>query len=287
MPPGVSVLTPSFQQSRWLEDNLNSVEAQTYGHIEHIVIDGGSTDGSIDVLRSRERDGLMWKSGPDAGQSDALNKAFALSSGEIIGWLNSDDAYFGPTVVEEAVAIFASDPDVAVVYGHAALVNGAGLILQVLWAPPFNRDLLRLHDYIVQPAAFIRRSAVGARFVDPTFDFTMDYELFLRLARQHRFRRLDRIVAIDRHHRARKSYTLTAIGASDTRRLIASYGVLGGVFGTAGRKVWKIVSRLLGTRLVRAASSERTVFTTARDGGRSLLVRQIATFRSQMDPGDG
>ena len=146
----MSVLTPSFGQARWLRDNLTSVESQTYERLEHIVMDGGSTDGSVDLLASRSRPGLTWRSEPDSGQSHALNKAFALSTGEIIGWLNSDDAYFGPTVVEDAVRAFESDPGLAVVYGHALLVNAEGLVLQALWVPPFDATLLRLHDFIVQ-----------------------------------------------------------------------------------------------------------------------------------------
>ncbi|MGH7485372.1 MAG: glycosyltransferase, partial [bacterium] len=150
----VSILTPSYNQARWLPDNLRSVAEQSYPAIEHIVVDGGSTDGSVQTLAAAAPT-VLWESGPDEGQSDAINKAFARSTGDIVGWLNSDDAYFGPTVVEEAVALFAADPSIAVVYGHAILVNGSGLILQVLWAPPFDRSLLRLHDFIIQPAAFI------------------------------------------------------------------------------------------------------------------------------------
>src|SRR5712671_7361166 len=91
--PLVSVLTPSFNQAGWLADNLRSVAAQTYPSVEHVVMDGGSSDSSIELLERHERAGLTWRSERDRGQSHALNKAFALSSGEIIGWLNSDDAY--------------------------------------------------------------------------------------------------------------------------------------------------------------------------------------------------
>jgi len=149
--PLVSVLTPSLGQARWLGDNLDSVERQTYDRLEHVVIDGNSTDGSVELLVGRSRPGLSWLSEPDRGQSHALNKAFVRSTGEIIGWLNSDDAYFGPTVVEDVVRIFEADPDLAVVYGHALLVNAEGLVLQTIWVPPFDSTLLRLHDFIVQP----------------------------------------------------------------------------------------------------------------------------------------
>src|SRR5258707_986120 len=100
--PLVSVVTPSFNQGRWLIENLRSVAVQSYPLIEHVVMDGGSTDGSLAVLADASPS-VVWESGPDNGQSDAINKAFRRSSGEIIGWLNSDDAYFSSDVVDKAV----------------------------------------------------------------------------------------------------------------------------------------------------------------------------------------
>jgi glycosyltransferase involved in cell wall biosynthesis len=284
--PLVSVLTPSFGQARWLEDNLLSVEAQTYTQIEHVVMDGGSTDGSVDILRRHSGDGLLWVSEPDDGQSDAINRAFAASSGEIIGWLNSDDAYFGPTAVEDAVAVFLADPAVVVVYGHALLVNAEGLILQTLWVPPFDRTLLRIHDFIIQPAVFIRRSAVGLRLVDPSYDFTMDYELFLRLSRTYEFRRLDRILAIDRHHAARKSYTMLDTWTADSARLEQRYGIARGSLARFGRKTWKILARVAGAKLVTSALNEPVAFSAVRDGPAALTRRQLITPRSAMEMGD-
>jgi len=285
--PLVSVLTPSYGQAQWLEDNLRSVEAQTYQPIEHVVMDGGSVDGTIAILERRSRSGLVWVSEPDNGQSDAINRAFARSSGEIIGWLNSDDAYFGRDVVAEAVAAFAADPSIAVVYGHGALVDARGRILHALWAPSHNPTLLRLHDYVVQPAAFVRRSVVGPLLVDPGFDFSMDYELFLRLARRHRFQRLDRIVAIDRHHAARKSYTMVATSRADHARLVERYGIAHGLIGRLGRKIWKILSRLAGVRLIPVLRAEEVVFAaTGRSGRLALLRRQVAALRAGMDTGE-
>ncbi len=283
--PLVSVLTPSFEQAQWLGDNIRSVRGQTYRPIEHIVMDGGSSDGSRAILEGNSDEGLTWRSEPDRGQSHALNKAFAASGGEIIGWLNSDDAYFGPDVVEQVVRMFMTQPDVDVVYGHSLLVNGTGLILQALWAPPYSRTLLRLHDFVVQPAAFVRRAALGGDLVDETFDYTMDYELWLRLARNHRFRRLGQIIAIDRHHAGRKSYRLAEIGRSNHRRLEASYGVAAGRPGAAARKVWKIASRFAGATLIRDAQAAPVVFGAVRDGGRRMLLRQLAMPRSRMDAG--
>lgn len=283
----VSVLTPSFGQARWLADNLASVERQTYAHIEHIVVDGGSTDGSVEILERHSRPGLRWASGPDRGQSHALNTAFSLSRGEIIGWLNSDDAYFDRDAIKDAVAIFAADPHVTVVYGHAALVNAEGLLLQVMWTPRFSPHLLRLQDFISQPTAFIRRSALGEAFVDESYDYMMDYELWLRLSRTGRFRRMNAIVAIDRHQMARKSYTMADVGRQDFARLQESYRLAGGPIAQVARKAWKIVARVAGASLVGNASRQSVAVPIVRDGRSRLMARQLITPRAFMRSGDG
>jgi glycosyltransferase involved in cell wall biosynthesis len=280
--PLVSVLTPSFQQGSWLADNLRSVANQTYTNLEHIVMDGGSEDGTLQILRGASDPRLRWWSERDRGQSHALNKALAVSRGEIVGWLNSDDAYFSPNVIQEAVDLFRRRPDVSVIYGHAALVNADGLILQIIWAPPFSRRLLLLHDFILQPTAFIRREALGADIADETFDFAMDYELWLRLSAEVKFARLDRLIAIDRHHEMRKSTRMLGALDKDLERLHERYGIHSGRAAWATRQVWKITNRLVGATLVRRASQERLAFEGHVDGRGALLRRQIGTRRVSM-----
>ena len=277
--PLVSVLTPSFNQDRWLADNLGSVARQTYSPIEHIVVDGGSTDGSIEILE-RSRD-VRWMSEPDRGQSHALNKAFASSSGEIIGWLNSDDAYFHPDVVADVVGLFTSRPDVAVVYGHAALVNADGLVLQMIWAPAFSYRLLRSYNFIVQPAAFIRRDALAGRFADEEFDYMMDRELWLRLGPRFPFARLDGVLAVDRHHGARKSYTRLDLAQRDRGKLGNMYGVPIGRLARARLRAMKVPFRLLGVRLLPRVRAE-LAFSARRDEFWRLALRQLAVKRSAM-----
>ena len=222
--PLVSVLTPSLNQAAWLPDNLRSVACQTYPRIEHIVIDGGSTDGSIEVLE-RAIGPVRWRSERDRGQSDAVNNAFRESKGEIIGWINSDDAYLDCRVVEDVVAFFADHPDVDVVYWHAAQVAGDGTIIWMIWVPWFMRRVLRIVNFIGQPVAFIRRSALSDPMLDETYHFAMDYELWLRLDREgHRFHRIPRITAVDRHHSARKGATIVDVLRSDLERLATTHG---------------------------------------------------------------
>lgn len=281
--PLVSILTPSFNQARWLVDTLQSVARQTYPHIEHIVMDGGSTDGSVDLL-TQAGARVIWKSESDRGQSHALNKALGESTGEIIGWINSDDAYYDVDAVAAVVQCFARHPDVDVVYGHAALVNADGHILQMLWAAPFHYGLLRLHDFIVQPSVFFRRSALGPTLVDETYHYAMDYELWLRLGRDHRFAKLNRIVGIDRNYPGRKSVTLTDDAWAEMAKLRAIYGATDfspPMAVRAWKRAIKIAIRLMGTTLVSKASGP-LAFDGSHDGIGRLALRQVAVSRARM-----
>lgn len=279
----VSILTPSFNQARWLGDNLRSVSGQTYKNVEHIVMDGGSSDGSIDILK-RTGGGVRWRSEPDKGQSHALNKAFAECRGEVIGWLNSDDAYFDSHAVSTAVRLFQRRPDVDVIYGHAALVNAEGLILQMVWAPPFNYRLLRAHNFIIQPTAFIRRAALGDFLADESYDHSMDRELWLRLGRRHRFMRANRVLAIDRYQSGRKTITRPDLARADLERLVAAYSVPQGRPYRMARKVVKVVLRLMGLRIVPYATSPLS-FDGRCDALWRLAVRQSMVPRAAMSMG--
>ena len=285
--PVVSVLTPSFEQARWLEDNLRSVEAQTYASIEHVVMDGGSTDGSVGILESRRRDGLIWASQQDNGQSDAINRAFARSSGEIIGWLNSDDAYFASDVVERAVKVFEDEPDVGVVYGHAVLVNAEDSLLQVIWTPAFAQTLVPAYNLICQPTVFVRRSVIGREtFVDPSLEYMMDWELWLRLARRTHFQRLNLIVAIDRHHLQRKSYTRLDLATHDWALIGRRYRIPWFATNRILAKTLKVAVRLAGLSKVPEAARGGDALTLGISSVRAIAVRQVAMFRRWMPSGD-
>jgi len=284
--PLVSILTPSLNQAAWLPDNLRSVARQTYPSIEQIVIDGGSSDDSVGVLHRLAGPHVHWQSEPDRGQSHAINKAFARASGEITGWLNSDDAYFDRRAVEWAVGLFAKRPDVDVVYGHAALVNADGLILQAMWSPPFSYALLRSFNFIIQPTVFLRRRAIaGSALVDEGYESSMDRELWLRLGRQVRFARVPRILAIDRHQPGRKVYTRPDLAARDAENMRRTYRIPGGRTLAGRQKLLKIAFRFVGVSLLHSIQSADLAFNGCRDGYRRLLPRQIATRRASMPIG--
>lgn len=246
-------------------------------------MDGASTDGSREILAAADPP-IRWWSEPDRGQSHALNKAFDKSHGEIIGWINSDDAYFDPQVVEAVVAFFLQHPSIAVVYGHAAQVNADGLILVMIWLPSFNHRLLRLRTSIAQPACFVKRSVLQDGFVDETFDYKMDHELWLRLASRHTFRRLNRVLAVDRHYPSRKSAVLLDVLHRDNERLADRYGFRVGRSWNLVRAGMGVCFRLMGVRLLRNVRRE-LAFDGHDDGRWSLLRRQVAMRRRHMPLG--
>ena len=285
--PLVSVLTPSFNQARWLGENVRSVACQTYPSIEHVVMDGGSTDGSVELLEEAVPP-VRWTSEPDRGQSHALNKAYEASTGEIIGWLNSDDAFWDCDVVADVVAFFEAHPDVDVVFGHAAYVNEDGLLLHFFRMPRYGSGaLLRRYNYVIQPAVFVRRRALGETLVDESFHFAMDYELWLRLqAGGARFARIDRVLAIDRAQRARKSMNLLDVLATDMGRLAKTYAVATSKPSrllTAAHAVFSRFAALpLVFRIPAAFAFEGTV-----DSRTAVAYRQCFQRRRDMSVGEG
>jgi glycosyltransferase involved in cell wall biosynthesis len=281
----VSILTPSFNQGKWLVDNLRSVASQTYPNIEHIVMDGGSTDETLTVLKGHVGS-LRWRSEPDRGQSHAINKAFSESRGEIIGWLNSDDAYFDSEAVSAAVRVFEERPEVVVVYGHAVLVNGVGLILQAIWTPPYSYRLLRFGNFIIQPAAFIRRQSLGFHLVDESYKSAMDREVWLRLGQHGPFARVPKVLAIDRHHLGRKTMTRPDLAQMDKVRLVDRYALTKESHHVTARKLQKIIWRFIALGLLASIGNSKPVFQAANDGLLRLAVRQVAVRRANM-PGVG
>ena len=203
----ISIVTPSYNQAKYLEDALLSVKEQGYPALEHIVMDGGSTDGSVDILRSySSRPGwnhLRWKSEPDKGQSDALNKGFRLATGDVVGWLNSDDRY-RPDCFRAIASAFGQYADADVLYGDYTYIDENGRVWRIRREIEFNRFiLLYLHMlYVPTPSSFFRRRIFDeGNWINTKFHYAMDYEFILRLARHgYVFRHISALVADFRLH---------------------------------------------------------------------------------------
>jgi glycosyltransferase involved in cell wall biosynthesis len=208
MPPRplVSIVTPSFNQARFLEQTILSVFAQDYPHIEYLIVDGGSTDGSLEIIQCFAPHLAWWVSEADLGQTDAINKGFSHARGDILAWLNSDDAY-QPGAISQAVDYLQSHPQAGMVYGDANLIDADGNIIGKFPARQTDyRRLRRGYVHIPQQASFFRASLwkqVGP--LDPSFYFAMDYDLWVRLARISELHYLPSLWADFRLHGSGKS----------------------------------------------------------------------------------
>jgi glycosyltransferase involved in cell wall biosynthesis len=182
--PLVSILTPSYNQGRFLEQTIQSVLSQDYPNLEYLIVDGGSTDGSVEIIQRYANRLSWWVSEPDQGQTDALNKGFAHATGEIFAWINSDDTYL-PAAVSAAVSCLQVHPEAALVYADAYLVDEAGRIIGRFPSRQTNfNKLLRGSVHIPQQTAFFRADAwKQVEPLDSSFHFAMDYDLWVRLAR--------------------------------------------------------------------------------------------------------
>ena len=189
--PLVSIVTPSFNQARYIEATIQSVLMQDYARIEYIIVDGGSTDGTVDIIKKyASRDGFVpsiawWVSEKDKGQTDAINKGFGRANGEILAWLNSDDTYTHSSAVAEAVNFLVANPDVAMVYADCNFIDEHGNVIGKFASRQTDyKKLRRGYVHIPQQTMFFRAKywkELGP--LDPSFYFAMDYDLWVRIAK--------------------------------------------------------------------------------------------------------
>lgn len=179
----ISIVTPSYNQGHYIEETIQSVLAQDYPHIEYLIVDGGSTDNTVNIIKKYENKLAWWISEKDKGQTDAINKGFARAKGDILAWINSDDTY-EPGAVAAAVKYLKELPRVGMVYGGCNFINDSGHVIGKFNAAQTSYRLLRQgYAHIPQQSMFLRAELwrqVGP--LDPSFYFAMDYDLWTRIA---------------------------------------------------------------------------------------------------------
>jgi glycosyltransferase involved in cell wall biosynthesis len=182
--PSISLVTPSFQQARFLERTIRSVIDQGYPRLEYILIDGGSTDGSIDIIRKYQDRLDYWSSEADRGQAHAINKGFRQAKGDLLGWLNSDDT-LAPGALLQIGSLFLSNPDVDLVYGHTFLIDETDTLVGRQLAVPTNlRELIHYNRNMwSQPGTFWRRRLYErAGPLDESLIYALDCDFWIRAA---------------------------------------------------------------------------------------------------------
>lgn len=216
----VSIITPSLNQAPFLRRTIQSVLAQDYEHQEYLVVDGGSSDGSIEIIQENATRLSWWVSEPDMGQADAINKGLAHSHGDIVGWLNSDD-YYLPGTLASVVKTFQDHPDAVLIYGNMQAVDELDRITNIMTYPQLTLEDLLCFQIIGQPAVFLRRTAVaGVGGLDTDYHLLLDHQLWIKLARFGPIFHADQTWAAARYHAGAKNQALAEHFGGEAFRIL-------------------------------------------------------------------
>jgi glycosyltransferase involved in cell wall biosynthesis len=198
--PRISIITPSFNQAPYLEQTMQSVLEQDYPDIEYMLVDGGSTDGSLEIIQCYANRLDWWVSEPDLGQADAINKGLARASGDIVAWLNSDDLY-QPGALEKVADVFKAHPEVGLIYGDVLSIDQDSKVFNEMRFQQFSLTDLLVFNIISQPGVFMRRDIQKqAGLLDTRFHYLLDHHLWIRMAHQASMHYLPKTLAAARYH---------------------------------------------------------------------------------------
>jgi glycosyltransferase involved in cell wall biosynthesis len=206
--PRISIVTPSYNQGAFLEETIRSVLLQGYPDLEYIVIDGGSTDESVEIIRKYERWLTYWISEPDQGQSDAINKGWRRCTGDMIAWLNSDD-YYAPNALEHVAGVFVSNASPDLVYGEISIADSQRTCAMSFKYRANRERMLAELAMPPQPASFFQRATVrSVGWLDPSLRYVMDFALMLKvLANATHIVYVPSVLAVFRYHPTSKTTT--------------------------------------------------------------------------------
>jgi len=218
--PVVTIVTPSFNQAPFLEKTIRSVLEQDYPRIEYLVVDGASTDGSVEIIKKYADRINWWVSEKDNGQADGINKGLRRANGEIVAWLNSDDFYL-PGSISGAVQALRVNPGVGFVHGDLQVVNSAGEVTNILTYGDWGLKGLMEFRIIGQPTVFMRRQVLeAAGYLDPDYHFLLDHQLWLRLAMHAGMKYIPQLWAGEHYHAASKNLAHAAEFGTEALRIV-------------------------------------------------------------------
>lgn len=220
----ISIITPSYNQAEFIEETIRSVMHQDHPDVEHLIMDGGSGDGTVDVLKKYPH--LHWVSEKDSGQSNAINKGFAGATGDILAWLNSDD-YYEENVFGLIAEYFRAHPECMILYGDITFVDREGHALYPITGETISYEkLIACPDIVRQPSFFWRREVIAeVGGVDERLRLVMDFDFFLRIGRKHWFHYLNRNLSYYRYYRDNKSLSQARRQTVEICRVYARNGI--------------------------------------------------------------